>query len=435
MHSPLISKIRCHNPNQKKSKVCNRNYLVYIATREGVDLTSTSYEQAFQNEIQAMEDPAQQTAAPNDLYIKYIAERPRSNGLFGNIDQLDPTTLGNHLADLTASGRNIYRGIVSLSGQDALELGYDQKESWERYMHAIVPDVAAQFNIPVDKLQWAAAVHMEKSHPHCHYMFWSSEAKVRSPYIHEATQNKCREILSKEMFKAEREQEVINKTTARDLLLDLSKKSIKSDFDQLKHALVPGTSIAKIPGRIKDEMLDSINSKLLDLIDSLPSKGRINYTMMPPEIKLKIDDITKLLLSHPDFKKEYATYIQAAEKITKTYSPIKSKQEYSKHAAERDMYKRIGNIILSSAKTLKQELNSATYEQRKLEYQKQYQEYLTRSSCYSLCRSVLNMIANENHKRHIEQDLKEHSTSRESRIDHARKTGKRSRLTREHENE
>ncbi len=68
---------------------------MYIATREGVDLTSTSYEHSLQEEILSMENPDEQTAAPNDLYVKYIAERPRSNGLFGNIKQLDPVTLGN----------------------------------------------------------------------------------------------------------------------------------------------------------------------------------------------------------------------------------------------------------------------------------------------------------------------------------------------------
>ena len=431
MHSPLISKIRCHNPNEKKSKVCNRNYLVYIATREGVDLTSTSYDHALQEEIRSMENPNEQTAAPNELYVKYIAERPRSNGLFGNIEQLDPVSLGNHLADLTASGRNIYRGIVSLSGEDALELGYDSKENWEHYMRNILPDVAAQFNIPVDKLQWAAAVHMEKSHPHCHYMFWSSEEKVRSPYIHKVTQHKCREILSREMFKAEHEQEVLNKTIARDLLLDLGKENLKTTFDTIKNELAPGTTVTKIPGHIKDELLDSIGKQLLDLIDSLPPSGRITYALMPPSVKEKIDSITKQLLSQPDLKKEFSTFIQSTEKAARTYGSGKKRIEYSKQNAERDIYKRIGNIILSSAKTFKRELNTEAYEQQKLEYQKQYQEYLTRSSCYSLCRSVLNMLATENHKKHIEYDLKVHSTSRESRIDQARKSGKNTRHTRE----
>ncbi len=318
-----------------------------------------------------------------------------------------------------------------MSGEDALELGYDSKENWEHYMRNILPDVAAQFNIPVDKLQWAATVHMEKSHPHCHYMFWSSELKIRSPYIHEFIQNKCREILSREMFKAEHEQEVLNKTTARDQLLDLGKENMKTTFDTIKHELAPGTTVAKIPGHIKDELLDSIGKQLLNLIDSLPPTGRITYALMPPDVKEKIDTITKQLLSQPDLKKKFSAFMQSTENAARTYGSGKKRIEYSKQNAERDIYKRIGNIILSSAKTFKRELNAKAYEQRKLEYQKQYQEYLTRSSCYSLCRSVLTMLATKNHKKHIEYDLKAHSTSRESRIDRARKAGKNTRHTRE----
>lgn len=413
MYAPLISKIRCHNPNQKKSKICNKNYLVYIAIREGVDLTPTSRDQTLQKEIQAMEDPKLQTAAPNDLYIKYIAERPRSNGLFGNISQLDPTALGNHLADLTANGRNIYRGIISLHWKDALELGYDKKENWESYIRSILPDVAAQFGIPIDKLQWAAAVHMEKSHPHCHYMFWNSESNIRSPYIHKSTQRKCRELLSKEMFKAEYEQAVIDKTTARDLLIDLGKENIISDFEAFKSEPVLGTTVTAIPGRIHDDFLDTIKVQIHDIIQVLPSKGRLSYSLVPSEAKKKIDNLTETLFLHPDFKKAYSTYITSVENLAKTYSPSAKELQYSINAAKQDIYKRIGNIILSSVKTYKRELSNQSY-----------QEYLARRTCYTLCRSVFNVLVNETHKQHIAQDFREHSTSRESRIDRAKKAGK-----------
>lgn len=43
MHKPLVSKIRVHNPNKTKSRVCNRNYAIYIGTREGVDLTGERF--------------------------------------------------------------------------------------------------------------------------------------------------------------------------------------------------------------------------------------------------------------------------------------------------------------------------------------------------------------------------------------------------------
>ncbi len=430
MHSPLVSKIRCHNPNKHNSRVCNRNYLIYIATREGVDLSQTSYDQSLQAEILQMDElQSEQSDAPNDLYIRYIAERPRSSGLFGNIMD-DPVILGNHLADLTANGQNIYRGIVSLSGQDAVELGYDKKENWESFMRTTIPDIAAQFHIPVDRLQWTAAVHMEKTHPHCHFMFWSKDPKVCSPYIHVSKQNKCREIFSKEMFRAEREQEVIAKTTARDLILDLGKSITWDDFSSLKDNLTDDTGSIRIPGHLKAETLSALQEKLLELLNELPAKGRINYAFISPQIKDHVDAISRILLSHPDLRREFVNYLQATENITKTYSPAASKIEYSRHAAEKDLYKRLGNIILASARTLRKELNAEAYaakqEYQKIQeaHQKQQQEYMQKSACYSLFRSVFSMLCAQSHKQQTAYREHLQSTSRENRIDQARRQGK-----------
>lgn len=423
MHAPIISKIRCHNPNLQRSRVRNRNYLIYIATREGVDLSDTSHNQLLQDEILQTENLSEQSAAPNDLYVNYIAERPRSSGLFGNLQQDDPVVLGNHLANLTAKGQNIYRGIVSLSGQDAIELGYDKKENWEAYMRAVIPDVAAQFGIPVDQLQWTAAVHAEKSHPHCHYMFWSKEQKVCSPYIHVSKQNKCREILSKEMFRAEREQAVIAKTTARDLILDFGKAASKEDFLSLKENLLPGSGTYQIPGHLKAAALDALQVKLLELMNALPNTGRINYAFCTPDLKEKIDAISRDLLSHPDIRKEFSSYMQAVQNISKTYSASAAKTEYSKQAAEKDIYKRLGNIILASAKTLRKEQTAEAHAAKQEEYRKQRQEHLQKRACYTLFRSVFNILCSQSHKKQAAYQSMQ-STSKENRIDQARRQGR-----------
>ena len=74
MHSPLISKIRCNHPNKKGSRNANRNHLIYIATREGVDLSPLS------------------------------DGTPARSGLFGNFDISDVQSAGNSLYQLSAEG-------------------------------------------------------------------------------------------------------------------------------------------------------------------------------------------------------------------------------------------------------------------------------------------------------------------------------------------
>lgn len=408
-HSPLISKIRCHSPNKNKSRVCNRNHIIYIATREGVDLSNTALDQKISDSIAAMEnlqDESISLEAANDLYIKYIAERPRSHGLFGsdNVDMTDIKALGNQLADLTASGVCIYRGIVSLSELDALELGYDKKENWEIFMRDTIPDIAKQFNIPIDKLAWTAAVHAEKTHPHTHFMFWRTDNAVRSPFIHISKQNKCREIFSAKMFEAERLIEVKNKTLARDNIIEFGK-----DFmTELKPEV-------RLPGHLKDETLATLADKVHSLISELPKKGRINYQLVPGDVKTKVDEITSILLSQNDIKNEYNKYIESVNAISKTYSASEKKSEYTQSNSEFDIKKRIGNIVLATAKELRKEF----YEQELNELQKEQQLV---SGCYKIFRSTFSSLLRENN---LQQDTSEFRTNSKAALkDLARKKGK-----------
>lgn len=420
-HSPVMSKIRCPHPNRKSTRVRNRNYLMYIATREGVDLTDTSLDQNLTEQalsIENLDDENMSTEAANNIYVKYIAERPRSHGLFGssNVDVTDVKKLSNEMAELSKKGVNIYRGIVSLSGQDAIELGYDKKENWENLMHEAMPKIAEQFGIPIDKFAWTAAVHAEKGHPHVHYMFWRTDDAIRSNYIHVATQNKCREAFSGIVFKEELFKEIVNKRTAKDYLIEFG-KSFVSDL-KIENDM---------PGKIKNDMLYQLADKMQDLIRSLPQKGRINYQFVPPSVKAKVDDMTDLLLSHPDIKNEYTKYLNSVDAISKTYSASKKKAAYNLEDAKFDIKKRLGNIILSHAKNVRNELHEVdkpANSNRSQEYKEIQKEQLLISGCYQIFRSAFSSIFKANA---VQQDTNEfRSKSKEAMRDLARKHGRNS---------
>lgn len=341
MHSPLISKIRCNNPNQKSSRIANRNHLTYIGTREGVDL-SPYIDHAFIEREELIvfkhaDDPA---------YLKYMAERPGSHGLFGNIDVQSINAVANDISDMTAQGKPIFRGIVSLSGLDAQELGYTSKSKWELYMREVLPEIAAGFNIPVDKLAWTAAVHMEPTHPHCHYMFWRTDEKIQSSFIHTSLQNKCRELLSGRMFEDERKEHVIRKTTSRDFIIEYGKNAIDDAASFVNAPL-------SVPGHLHTPELNQLSEELCNLVSALPHSGRLNYKLVPPEIKSRVDRISSLIFDHPDVRKNVNEYVNVVWQISKTYSPTPEHHNVNLDIARKDLYTRTGNIILKAAKNLR----------------------------------------------------------------------------------
>ena len=82
------------------------HYTEYIATRDGVELLNAG-----------------------DQYLKYIAERPRSHGLFSNVQNTD---LEKTMQEVNSHSAPVWTFIYSLKREDAARLGYDSAESWRR---------------------------------------------------------------------------------------------------------------------------------------------------------------------------------------------------------------------------------------------------------------------------------------------------------------
>lgn len=387
---PLISKIRVHNPNKKGSKNSNRNYLIYIATREGVDLS----------EYNDLNMTAPDEMSDNPTYLNYINERPKSHGLFGNINVNDIDSLSKDIYTMSKNNKTIFRGITSLSENDAIKLEYDNKYKWVELMNRSMPKVAKQFDIPIDKLSWVAAVHMEKKHPHVHYMFWRNDDKIQNPYIHVSKQNKCREIFSGIVFEEEREKAVIEKTIKRDLLIDLGKDLSNTIIQEIDNNKIVE---AKIPDNLTYNEINNYINELILLSKMLPGSGRITYKLVNEEVKNKIDHITEMFLTRKDFKLAYNEYINYSKNIAETYSASKFKIDFSVKKADEDIKKRIGNIILKSAKELAKIEKQLNYKKIAEKNKNAYRVHVT----YSLFKNVFfSLFRNKESQKHNYNSLK-----------------------------
>ena len=338
-HNILMSKIRCYNPNKSHAALKNLNYIVYIGTRPGVDLTDVKLD-----ELTAIteEDITPDEPSANSQYIYYIAKRQNSQGLFGNFEFNNITEVAHEVRDVTDAGVNVYRGIVSLSEEDAVALGYNKKDAWVKYMHPVMNDVGNSFGIPLTALKWCAAVHMEQGHPHCHYTFWRTDGKVMSSYIHVSKQNEIREFLSGQMFKAEREMFLPEKNQYRDATIGAARSFMNSLDIDFNH----------IPERITQQQLQHMSSDLIELVNSLPGRGSLKYKLLPPKCKILVDKVVEDVIQIPAVNKEYTAYMKAVSDISTTYSGSTNHQATNQTVADEDIRKRLANSILKSAITL-----------------------------------------------------------------------------------
>ena len=366
-YSALISKIRIHNPNKKGSRAANRNYLTYIATREGVDITEINdINDLLKNDSilgTEINDDYVHQLSDNESYLKYMAKRPRSHGLFGNIDTSDLNEVARNVANLTKEKRLIYRGIINIWEKDAEELGYTDKEQWNLYLKRVLPDIAKELGVSPTNFSWVAAYHAEKSHPHVHFELWDNNKKVKNPFIHVSVQHKCRKILSdamfseeyenmiKEVYRSEREELNQIRNNSRRELTESTKEFMSDLF-------VPGKKINSLPDRISIDEIAVLEKEIIKLAGKLPEKGSVDYAYLQPNIKHEVDNISSLILQRIDMSKEFSSYIKAVEDGQKLIGKNKFEISISRERAEKDIYKRIGNIIVKRTKEVREYSNS-----------------------------------------------------------------------------
>lgn len=355
-YSPLISKIRVHNPNRKGSAVANRNYAHYIATRAGVSLENVdSIDDALSNEkileMNLDENMVHQEAS-DEGYVRYMARRPRSHGLFGNIDTTDLDKVVKNVNELSKQGRIIYRGIISLSERDGEELGFRNVNAWNNYLKRVMPDIAQKLGVSPTDHTWIAAFHAEESHPHVHYELWDNKDKVRSPYIHTNVQKDIRHMLSQEMFDDAYERSVRqvfqeqlselkeNRNRERSEILDQAKSLIN------EVGYVPGVEYERLPDKIQSEDLKKIAQETSKLINMLPKSGRLTYKFLPPEAKEQLTKLSNLIISRTDMQREISSYLNTIKEMHGYYGETQTEIKNAQLQGKADIEKRIKNALL-----------------------------------------------------------------------------------------
>ena len=355
-YRPLISKIRVYNPNKQGSSSANRNYVQYIATRDGVSLENVNSINDLlnvTNQVEINEELIYRETSDSD-YVEYIARRPRSHGLFGNIDTDDLKAVSSQIYKKSQEGKIIYRGIISLGEKDAEALGYRNVEAWNQYLQKVMPDVAEKLGVSVADHTWVAAFHAEESHPHVHYMLWDNKDRIKSPFIHTATQQNIRTYLQEQMFDDAYER-AVKQACKEELEAIYAVRNAERKFllsetaDVLKDILyVPGVEYERLPSRPSKEYLRSIADEVQKLIADLPGRGSFKYQYMTPAVKEQVDRVLDRILDKSDIKASLQCYLQKVEEGQRLQGKTKSEIKIECMKAERDVRRRLGNKILDA---------------------------------------------------------------------------------------
>ena len=293
------------------------HYAEYIATRDGVELMEPT---------------------TSGGYLEYIAERPRSHGLFSADGAAD---LEQTMEEINAHAGPVWTFIYSLKREDAARLGYENDESWRRLLLAHQTELAAAMKIPPSSFRWCAAFHDEKHHPHIHLMAWSSDPK--QGYLTEKGIEQMRSQLSNDIF--------------QDELLSLYQEKDLS-YQQVRDAAME--AMGRLIREMKSGLCDSpiISGQMETLAEMLSEvKGKKVYGYLKKPVKAQVDAIVDELSKLPEVAECYEQWNRMRDELERYY---KDTPREHKPLSQQQEFKAIKNIVIREAEELR--LSTFTFE-------------------------------------------------------------------------
>jgi hypothetical protein len=116
---------------------------------------------------------------------------------------------------------------------------------------------------------------------------------------------------------------------------------------------------------------------LLRLAEHVPKTGRLNFKLMPPEVKDEIRAfLEKVLEKNADCDREFKKYVQAAAELSKYYTDKPETHDKAGKSAYDDMMNRLGNAVLRAIRKINQQNRDNAWEEKRGAYKRQTAENL-----------------------------------------------------------
>ena len=270
------------------SKKNLKNYVKYIATREGVV----------------------RTVSKRENYVGYIANRPgtvkfNSHGLFN--EKNEPINLEKIAKEIADHRGNVWTHVVSLRRDDAQKMGYDNLKAWRDLVIRQIPSIAKNQKIDLKNLRWYAAFHDKKNNPHVHIIVYSENE--REGFLTNHGIEKIRSGFANDIYSDELHHLYEQQTDLRNLL--------KKESEQLMKSLAKSIS----ENNIFDAELMNLVAKLHGLLAD--SKGKKVYGYLKSDVKKTVDEIFMRLASNESVKKMYNLWCEMEQQKHDVYSSAK----------------------------------------------------------------------------------------------------------------
>ena len=268
-----------------------------------------------------------------DIYLRYIAERPRvekvgDHGLFSQHDE--EIDLGEVVKTVSEHPGNVWTMVFSLHRQDAERLSYNNAESWRTICRVKSGLIAKAMRIPEKDFRWYAAFHNEGHHPHIHMVAYSTGEEG---YLTKFGIDDIKRAFAHEIFRMDLQQVYEKQTQLRNDLRQMAKEYLKK--------------LQELPKAAAE--LQNLLPVLTEIKHRLPIKGKLKYGYMPRDVKNLVDEAVDRLEKNPKVAELYDLWYKQKCAIIQTYTNNFPPKE---PLSENETFRDIKNAVLLAAKEM-----------------------------------------------------------------------------------
>ena len=335
------------------------------------------------------------------LHINYIgrikgAINNGEHSLFGKLNNEDISYKNKKeildYIDEKAKTQFFNKAVISIKEAEAEKYGMINKEEWINLINLKIKDIAKEYGIREDQVDYLASVHTEPGHIHCHLVFFDRNNKEQSNNF--IKYDRIKRELNKYVYKEEisKIQEVQNKSKDTKLL--------KENFNKDMETLIGRSTLKMFNNRINIKELNNIQKEILSFYEKLKdyqeknNKNSFKKAFLPPLLKDELRKLSFLIVgSSTQLSKNVKDYINSSIKQEIILSNNEKRLLITKEKAIEFIYSKVDNQILQFLKERKIEVNEYNKEVTNRLNQNKYKSSIKNNIAYNL-NDLLNNINN-----------------------------------------
>ena len=335
------------------------------------------------------------------LHINYIGriKGAMNNGehsLFGKLNNEDISYKDKKeildYIDEKAKTQFFNKAVISIKEAEAEKYGMINKEEWINLINLKIKDIAKEYGIREDQVDYLASVHTEPGHIHCHLVFFDRNNKEQSNNF--IKYDRIKRELNKYVYKEEisKIQEVQNKSKDTKLL--------KENFNKDMEILIGRSTLKMFNNRINIKELNNIQKEILSFYEKLKdyqeknNKNSFRKAFLPPLLKDELRKLSFLIVgSSTQLSKNVKDYINSSIKQEVILSNNEKRLLITKEKAIEFIYSKVDNQIIQFLKERKVEVNEYNKEVTNRLNQNKYKSSIKNNIAYNL-NDLLNNINN-----------------------------------------